>query len=102
MRCPFAVAGACDFGTTVWVNKGRLWLINLVISGGLKLVLQAAVGDGLSLDPFSFCQDSATPPSEDVGGGEIVDALVVAAVVVVGNESFDLGFEISGQEVIFQ
>jgi hypothetical protein len=65
-------------------------------------VLQAAVGDGLSFDPFSFCQDGATPPVVDVGRGEIVDALVVSAVVVVGNEGFDLGFEIAGQEVIFQ
>ena len=65
-------------------------------------MLQAAVGDGLSFDPFSFCQDGATPPAVDVGRGEIVDALVVSAVVVVGNEGFDLGFEIAGQEVIFQ
>ena len=63
-------------------------------------MLQAAVGDGLSFDPFSFCQDGTTPPSVDVGRGEIVDALVVSAVVVVGNEGFDLGFEIAGQEAI--
>jgi hypothetical protein len=34
-------------------------------------MLQAAVGDGLSFDPFSFCQDGATPPAVDVGRGEI-------------------------------
>ena len=44
----------------------------------------------------------ATPPAVDVGRGEIVDALVVAAVVVVVDEGRDLGFEIAGQEVIFQ
>jgi hypothetical protein len=74
----------------------------LLISGGLQLMLEATVGDSLSLDPLSFCQDGATPPAVDVGRGEIVDALVVSAVVVVGNEGFDLGFEIAGQEVIFQ
>jgi hypothetical protein len=43
----------------------------LVISGGLQLVLQAPVGDGLSFDPFSFCQDGATPPAVDVGRGAL-------------------------------
>jgi hypothetical protein len=33
-----------------------------------------------------LCQDGATPPAVDVGRGEIVDALVVSVVVVVGNE----------------
>jgi len=28
-----------------------------VKSGGVQLVLQAAVGNGLSFDPFSFCQN---------------------------------------------
>ena len=65
-------------------------------------MLQAAVGDGLSFDPFSFCQDCWTASEVDVGRGEIVDALVVAAVVVVVDEGRDLGFEIAGQEVIFQ
>lgn len=41
-------------------------------------MLQAAVGDGLSLDPLPFCQDGGAAPEVDVGGGEIVDALVVA------------------------
>ena len=61
---------------------------------------QATVGDGLSFDPFSFCQDRWPAPEVDVGGGEIVDALVVAAVIVVFDEGGDLGFEIAGQEVI--
>ena len=72
------------------------------MSGGLQPVLQAAVGNGLSLDPFSLCQDGRPAAAIDVGRGEIVDALVVSAVVVVGDEGFDLGFEIAGQEVIFQ
>ena len=32
-----------------------------VNSGGLQAVLQAAVGNGLSFDPFSFCQKYPTP-----------------------------------------
>jgi hypothetical protein len=38
--------------------KGGLWLIAGVMSDSLQAVLQAAIGDGLSLDPFSFCHDS--------------------------------------------
>jgi hypothetical protein len=74
----------------------------VVKSGGLQPVLQAAVSKGLSLDPFSFGQDGWTAPEVDVGRGEIVDALVIAAVVVVVDEGRDLGFEIAGKEVVFQ
>ena len=66
------------------------------MSGGLQPVLQAAVSNGLSLDPFSFGHDGWAASEVDVGRGEIVDALVVSAVVVVGDEGFDLGFEIAG------
>jgi hypothetical protein len=41
-------------------------------------------------------------PAIDVGGGEIVDAFVVSAVVVVVDEGGNLRFEIAGQEVVFQ
>ena len=56
-------------------------------SGSLQPVAQATVGDGLSFDPFSFCQDGWPAPVVDVGGGKIVDALVVAAVVVVSTKA---------------
>jgi hypothetical protein len=49
-------------------------------------VPQAAVGDGLWFDPLSFCQDGSPSSKVDVGRGEIVDALVVAAEAVVGHE----------------
>jgi hypothetical protein len=65
----------------------------LVILGGRQLVLQATACDGLSFDPFSFCQDGGPASEVDVGRGKIVDALVVAAVIVVGDEGVDLGFE---------
>jgi len=44
----------------------------------------------------SFGQDSGAAPAVDVGGGKIADALVVSAVVVVGDEGLDLGFEVAG------
>src|SRR6266487_3419683 len=72
------------------------------MSGGLQPVLQAAISNGLSLDPFSFGQDGWAASEVDVGRGEIVDALVVAAVVVVVDKGRDLGFEVAGSEVVFQ
>src|ERR1700730_16150548 len=90
------------FETTSRVKIREALAIGLVISGSLQPVAQATVGDGLSFDPFSFCQDGGPAPEGDVSGGEIVDALVVAAVIVVFDEGGDLGFEIAGQEVIFQ
>ena len=71
-------------------------------SGGLQPVLQAAISNGLSLDPFSIGQDGWAASEVNVGRGEIVDALVIAAVVVVVNEGRDLGFKVAGQEVVFQ
>ena len=73
-----------------------------MLSGRLQAVLQATVGNGLSFDPLSFGQDSRAAPAVDVGGGEIVDAFVVSAVVVVVDEGGNLSFEIAGQEVMFQ
>ena len=69
--------------------------------GRLQAVLQATVGNGLSFDPLSFGQDGRAVPAVDVGGGEIVDAFVVSAVVVVVDEGGNLRFEIAGQKVIF-
>ena len=43
-----------------------------------------------------------TAPEVDVGRGEIVDALVIAPVVVVGDECIDLSFEIAGQIIVLE
>ncbi len=43
------------------------------------------------------------PASEvDVGWGEIIEALVIAPMVIEVDEGRDLGFEIAGQEVVLQ
>ena len=49
-------------------------------------MLQAPVLDGLSFDPFPFQQDGVAAPEVDIGGREVVQALVVAPVVVVLDE----------------
>ena len=56
----------------------------------------------LSFDPFSCAQNGLATPEVDVGRREIAQALVVALMVVVINERFDLDLEISWQEVVVQ
>src|SRR5215813_14477410 len=72
------------------------------MSRSLQPVLQATVGNGLSFDPFAFCQNGWTASTVDVCWGKIVDALVVAAVVIVVDKGGNLSFEITGQEIVFQ
>ena len=69
---------------------------------GFGLVVQAAVSDGVSFDPFAFEQDGLAASEVDVGRGEIVEALVVSAMVVVLDEGRDLGFEVFLEEVVFE
>tara|TARA_R110000787_G_scaffold82392_1_gene178044 strand:- start:615 stop:845 length:231 start_codon:yes stop_codon:yes gene_type:complete len=57
------------------------------------IVLQAALLDGVSFDPFALEQDGLAAPEVDVSRGEIVEVLVVSAMVVMHDESRDLGFE---------
>jgi hypothetical protein len=43
----------------------------MVKSGGLQPVLQAAISNGLSLDPFSIGQDGWAASEVNVGRGEL-------------------------------
>ena len=65
-------------------------------------MLQAPQFDGPSLDPFSLQQDGLAAPEVDVGRRKIVEALVIAPMIVALDEGCDLGFEIAGQEVVLQ
>jgi hypothetical protein len=67
----------------------------------LPTVQQAAVGDGLSFDPFPFDQNGLATSEIDVGGRQIADAFVIAQVIVVSDEGLDLGFEIARQVIVF-
>ena len=51
---------------------------------------QAAVLDCLSFDLFSLHEDCLAAPEVDVGGRKVADALVVAKVIVVGDEKLRL------------
>ena len=65
-------------------------------------MLQTPVLEGLSFDPFPFQQDGVTAPEVDIGGREVIQALVVAPVVVVLDEDAELGFEITRQIIVLQ
>jgi hypothetical protein len=66
----------------------------------LLLVQQAAIGDCLPFDPFLFDQNGVASPEVDVGGRQVADALVIAQVIVIGDEGLDLGFEIAEHAVL--
>jgi len=59
-------------------------------------VKQAPGFDGFPFDPFSLLQDGLAAPEVDVGRGQVLQALVIAPVVVVIDESVDLLPEIAG------
>jgi len=66
------------------------------------LVLQASLGDGVSFDPFPLFDDGLSPPKVNVRGRQVLNALVVALVIVVIDEGIDLGFERTRQVVVLQ
>ena len=68
----------------------------------MQLMLQATVCDCLAFDPFAFEEDGLSAPEVDVSRGKIVEALVIAGMVVVRHESGDLAFEIAGQVVVLK
>ena len=67
-----------------------------------QLVLQATICDCLAFDPFAFEEDGLSAPEVDVSRSEIVEALVIAGMVVVLDEGGDLAFEIAGQVVVLK
>jgi hypothetical protein len=62
----------------------------------VSFVKQASVLNGFAFDPFSFQQDGLPTSEVDVGRRQIVDALVVAQVIVVSDEGFDPSLEFAG------
>ena len=52
----------------------------------MQLMLPATVCDCLAFDPFAFEEDGLSAPEVDVSRGKIVEALVIAGMVVVRHE----------------
>ena len=55
-------------------------------------MLQATVCDCLAVDPFAFEEDGLSASEVDVSRGKIVEALVIAGMVVMRHEGGDLVF----------
>ena len=68
----------------------------------MQLMLQATVCDCLSFDPFAFEEDGVGVPEVDVSRGKIVEALVIAGMVVMRDEGRDLAFEVAGQVIVLK
>ena len=64
--------------------------------------MQASRFERLSFDPFALFQNGFVTSEVDVGGCDVVDALVILLMIVVIDEGFDLSFEVTGQEVVLQ
>jgi hypothetical protein len=67
-----------------------------LILGGELAVLQAPIFDSLSFDPFALLDDGFCPAEVGVGGRDVVQALVIALMVVMLDERFDLLFKVAG------
>ena len=65
-------------------------------------MLQAAISDCVSFDPFSFHQDGLGTSEVDVSRCEIGQALMIAAMVVVIDEGVDPGLEVAGQLIVLK
>lgn len=66
------------------------------------MMSQASLLDGLALDLFAFGEDDLAAAEVDIGRNEIINALVIATVIIVFDEGCDLPFEITWQIVVFQ
>ena len=66
----------------------------------LALMAQAAVLDSQFLDPFPPFNDGGVTIEVGIGGGDGAEALVVAVVVIMVDESADLAFKVSGLIIV--
>ena len=65
-------------------------------------MLQAPLFDGFAFDPFSLLDDGLSPTTVGISRCDVLQALVIALVVVVFDERLDLRFQIAWKEVVFQ
>ena len=63
--------------------------------------MQASRFECLSFDPFPLFLNSFVPTDVDVRRRDVVQALMVAPIIVMIDKGFNLGFEITWHEVVF-
>ena len=65
-------------------------------------MVAAALFDGTALDLLSHFQDVLASPEVDICGRQVVQAFVIASVIVVVDEVGDRTFQITGHVVVFK
>ena len=65
-------------------------------------MLQAPIFDSLSLDPAALLDDGLCPAEVGVSRCDVVQALMIALMVVSLDERFALPLNVAGEEVVFQ
>jgi hypothetical protein len=73
-----------------------------LILGSDLLVKQVSLSDGLSFDACAFEQDGLTSAEIDVSRRQIIQALMVAPVIVLIDERCDLRLQITGWVIVLQ
>ena len=74
-------------------------IAGLILCGEFA-VMQAPMFDGLSFDPFALFNDGLRPAEVGVGGCDVIQALVIALMVVMLDERLDLTFELAEQRAL--
>ena len=59
-------------------------------------MLQSSLFDGVAFDPFALKQDGLAASEVDIGRRQVLQAFVVAPVIVVVDEAADVHFEVTG------
>ena len=65
-------------------------------------MLQAPIFDRLSFDPFALLDDGLRPAEAGIGRCDVVQALVIALMVVMPDERFDLLLKVAEQKIVVQ
>jgi hypothetical protein len=89
-----AIAGGKLFSSTKAASPTN---VRKSCARGLQSMLQATVCDGGALDAPTFCEHHLSPAEIDIGGSEVVDALMIAHAVIMLDEGIDLLLQVSRQ-----
>ena len=73
-----------------------------MLQGSPERSRRAPMLDGLSFDPGALGEDGGAAAEVDISRGQIVEALVISAVIIVVDERLDLRLEVTGQEVVLE
>ena len=65
-------------------------------------MVAAALFDGTACDLLSHFPDVLASPEVDICGRQIVQAFVIASVIIVVDEGGDRALQISGQVLVFK